>query len=38
MIKKVITKDQTETFLNEEVGEAYHSYTGAVQEATLKYD
>ena len=37
MIKKIITADNTETFLNEDVGEAYHSQTGAVQEALLKY-
>lgn len=36
-MKKVITADNTETFLNEEVGEAYHSYTGAVEEAFKKY-
>src|SRR3989338_11640136 len=36
-LKKVITRDQTETFLNEEVGESYHSYTGAVEEALKKY-
>ena len=36
-MKKIITADQTETFLNEEVGEAYHSFHGAVQEALLKY-
>jgi len=37
MIKKVITADNTETFLNEEVGETYHSQTGAVEEALKKY-
>lgn len=37
MLKKVITADQTETFLNEEVGESYHSHTGAVDEALKKY-
>ncbi len=36
-MKKVITADQTETFLNEEVGETYHSQTGAVEEALKKY-
>ncbi len=37
MIKKIITADNTETFLNEEVGESYHSQTGAVEEALKKY-
>jgi len=37
MIKKIITADKTETFLNEEVGESYHSQTGAVEEAFKKY-
>ena len=37
MIKKIITNDQSETFVNEEIGEAYHSHTGAIQEAMLKY-
>ncbi|NQV92044.1 hypothetical protein HQ489_06230 [Candidatus Woesearchaeota archaeon] len=36
-MKKVLTADQSETFLNEEVGESYHSYTGAVEEAMKKY-
>jgi len=36
-MQKIITADKTETFLNEEVGEAYHSYTGAVEEAMNKY-
>jgi chorismate dehydratase len=36
-MKLVITADNTETFLNEEVGETYHSYTGAVEEAFKKY-
>ena len=35
--KKIITNDNTETFLNEEVGETYHSHTGAVEEALKKY-
>ena len=34
---KTITKDNTETFINEQVGEAYHSFTGAVDEAVKKY-
>jgi len=36
-MKQIITADGTETFLNEEVGESYHSYTGAVEEAFKKY-
>lgn len=36
-MKKVITADQSETFLNEEYNESYHSYTGAVEEAMKKY-
>jgi tRNA U34 5-methylaminomethyl-2-thiouridine-forming methyltransferase MnmC len=37
MLKKVTTKDDTETFLNETVGESYHSFSGAVEEALKKY-
>jgi len=37
MLKKIITADNTETFMNEEVGESYHSQTGAVEEAFKKY-
>jgi len=36
-LKKIITADQTESFLNEQVGESYHSQTGAVEEALKKY-
>lgn len=36
-MKKIITADNTETFLNETVGESYHSQTGAVEEALKKY-
>ena len=36
-IKKILTADNSETFLNEEVGESYHSQTGAVEEALKKY-
>ena len=36
-IKKIITADQSESFMNEEVGESYHSHTGAVEEALKKY-
>ncbi len=36
-MKKVLTADKSETFMNEEVGESYHSYTGAVEEALRKY-
>ena len=32
-----MTADNTETFLNTEVGESYHSQTGAVEEALKKY-
>lgn len=34
---KILTADNTESFLNEEVGETYHSQTGAVEEALKKY-
>lgn len=37
LFKKIITADNTETFLNEEVGESYHSQTGAVEETLNKY-
>lgn len=37
MLKKIITADNTETFMNEAVGESYHSQTGAVEEALKKY-
>lgn len=37
MLKKILTADNTETFLNEAVGESYHSQTGAVEEALKKY-
>jgi len=37
MLKKISTADQTETYLNETVGESYHSQTGAVEEAFKKY-
>lgn len=36
-LKKIITADNTETFLNETIGESYHSQTGAVEEALKKY-
>lgn len=36
-LTKFLTADKTETFLNEEVGESYHSQTGAVEEALKKY-
>lgn len=36
-MKKILTADNTETFLNEEVGESYHSQTGAVEEALKKF-
>ncbi|MEW5897082.1 MAG: MnmC family methyltransferase [Nanoarchaeota archaeon] len=37
MLKKILTADNTESFLNEEVQETYHSQTGAVEEALKKY-
>ena len=37
MYTKIITADNTETFLNEQVQETYHSQTGAVEEAFKKY-
>lgn len=37
MLKKIITRDNSESFLNEEVGESYHSHSGAVDEALKKY-
>ncbi len=37
MLQKVITKDNTESFLNEKVQQTYHSMTGAVEEALKKY-
>ena len=36
-LKKIITADNTESFLNEQVKETYHSQTGAVEEALKKY-
>jgi tRNA U34 5-methylaminomethyl-2-thiouridine-forming methyltransferase MnmC len=36
-MKEVITKDSSITFYNEEYGEAYHSVTGAVEEAFKKF-
>ncbi|MBI4983331.1 methyltransferase domain-containing protein [Candidatus Woesearchaeota archaeon] len=36
-MRKIITADGTETFLNEQVQETYHSQTGAVEEALKKY-
>lgn len=36
-MKKILTADNTETFLNELIGESYHSQTGAVEEALKKY-
>ncbi|MBT3297387.1 hypothetical protein HN385_00525 [archaeon] len=36
-LKKTLTHDKTETFINEQVGESYHSFTGAVDEALKKY-
>ncbi|HLC88721.1 MAG TPA: MnmC family methyltransferase [Candidatus Nanoarchaeia archaeon] len=36
-LRKIITADNTESFLNEQVQETYHSQTGAVEEALKKY-
>jgi tRNA U34 5-methylaminomethyl-2-thiouridine-forming methyltransferase MnmC len=36
-LKKILTNDNSESFHNEEVGESYHSHTGAVEEALKKY-
>jgi tRNA U34 5-methylaminomethyl-2-thiouridine-forming methyltransferase MnmC len=36
-MKRVITKDSSITFYNEEYGETYHSVTGAVEEAFRKF-
>jgi tRNA U34 5-methylaminomethyl-2-thiouridine-forming methyltransferase MnmC len=36
-MKKVTTHDGSETFLNEKVGESYHSFTGAIEEAEKKF-
>jgi len=36
-MKQIITKDSSITFYNEEYGEAYHSVTGAVEEAYKKF-
>ena len=37
-LKRILTADDTETFLNEKVGESYHSQTGVVEEALKKYE
>jgi tRNA U34 5-methylaminomethyl-2-thiouridine-forming methyltransferase MnmC len=36
-MEKIITADNTETFMNLKIGESYHSQTGAVEEALKKY-
>ena len=36
-MRKFLTADNSETFMNEQVGESYHSHTGAVEEALKKY-
>src|SRR3989338_6947852 len=36
-LRKIITADNTESYLNEQVQETYHSQTGAVEEALKKY-
>ncbi len=37
VLQKIFTADKSESFLNTEVGETYHSQTGAVEEALKKY-
>lgn len=37
MIKKILTADNSETYLNETIGECYHSLKGAAEEALQKY-
>ena len=36
-MEKITTRDGSDTFLNKEVGESYHSFTGAVDEALRKF-
>lgn len=36
-MKLILTADGTETFLNEDLGESYHSQTGALEEAFKKF-
>ena len=36
-LTKIFTADNTESFMNTDVGESYHSQTGAVEEALKKY-
>lgn len=36
-MKRVTTRDNTETFINLKLNESYHSHTGAVEEALRKY-
>ena len=36
-LQKFTTADKSETFLNEKIGECYHSFKGAVEEALIKY-
>ena len=36
-MEKIITADGSETFFNEEVGESYHSKTGAIEESFEKF-
>ena len=36
-LRKILTGDQTETFLHEKIGESYHSQMGAVDETVKKY-
>src|SRR3989344_143065 len=37
ILQKFMTADKSETFLNEQVGECYHSIKGAVEEVQVKY-
>ncbi len=36
-MQKILTRDQSETFLSPEYNESYHSFTGAVEEALKKF-
>lgn len=36
-MQKVLTRDGSETFINKDFNESYHSFTGAVEEAREKY-
>jgi tRNA U34 5-methylaminomethyl-2-thiouridine-forming methyltransferase MnmC len=36
-LTKTTTHDNSETFINEDIGQSYHSFSGAVEEALKKY-